>query len=85
MKLKDSVGEKHYRLVSEVLNLPKHFVASVRLGDKFYVVDDTQERRNTALKLDTLLKEYRNEGWHDIPYDQNYKPTMCIAVYERCG
>ena len=69
LTLKDTVGTKKYRLLSEVRLLPNHFVANVRLGNQFYTVDDTQEDGNIA-------KEENPRG---------NQPHMTVAVYERCG
>lgn len=83
LTLQDTVGTKKYRLLSEVRLLPGHFVANVRLGNQFYIVDDTREDGNIAKEEKQFLEDYSKIDWHNFPSGK--QPHMTVAVYERCG
>ena len=73
IEVKDSQGKKKYRLVSAVWHLPGHFVARVKLGDKFYIVDDTLAIQSTAIEENKYFK-----------IKKVYNKDIHLAVYERC-
>ncbi|MBQ9335355.1 MAG: hypothetical protein IJS10_02315 [Alphaproteobacteria bacterium] len=73
--LKDIYGEKKYRLVSEIAHYGYHYVANVRINDKYYVVDDMQGRTDHAIK----------ETYYDTEFKINQSPRKTfVSIYERC-
>ncbi len=73
--LKDIYGEKKYRLVSEIAHYGYHYVANVRINDKYYVVDDMQYTTDHSIE----------ESKYDTKYKTNKSPRRTfVSIYERC-
>ena len=76
IRLKDIYGEKRYRLVSEIAHFGCHYVANIRIKDKYYVVDDMQVKTDQAIK-ETDYDTKSNTS-------QLLRKTF-VSIYERCG
>ena len=76
IKIQDTQGTKKYRLVSEVLRMPNHFVARVKLQNEFYIVDDFMDKVNSAVEENKYFTQYKTSN--NTPRD------IHVAIYERC-